>query len=585
MTYSNQIARILQARCVGCHQSGRDRPLLADDLRRRVGWAETIREVVRDQRMPPWFANPKYGKFSERLPALGRREAAVERVDRQRSARGRSVAVCRNRPEFAEGWRIPKPDLIVKMPKPYKVAANGIIEYQYFIVDPGFKHDVWIRAAENRPGNRSVVHHMALFYMPPGQVELEPADLLSRTVGRVHSGHAADDSSRRHRAARPGRVEARLPDALHAQRHRTISTRARSRSSSTIPKKVRKELTMGVIVNFRLLIPPGEANYRVDAGESFDEDTLVYAFLPHMHFRGKSFRFTAIYPGGSKEVLLDVPRYDFNWQNVYWLAEPKLLPAGSRLVCDAAYDNSENNLANPDPTRQVHWGDQTSDEMFVGSYYSVPADQDLSLGSPRITRLGDHRYEAVFRYPAGQRRRRRSLSPGRSTIGTRTDHPMSGPDREGWFTTRLTLPEGYNEYKFLVDGKSWKTDPGNSQQTDSDHNSVISVGAITPPSAARTAGGDVRGPLPLPSGDRRQGSLSGRKLQQVEADRAQDEGTGLRRLLLGDAQAPRRPTRVQVRPRRQSLEVRSQQSDSRRQDRTTACSRSNRETVESRAVQ
>jgi len=486
VTYSNQIARILQARCVGCHQAGEIAPFSLTSYGDAAGWAETIREVVRDQRMPPWFASPEYGKFAndcrlsddEKRLLNGWIDNGVPEGDRSQLPQPARLAA---------GWRIPKPDLIVKMPKPYKVAAHGVIEYQYFVVDPGFKHDVWVRAAENRAGNRSVVHHMALFYMPAGQVELEPADLLSRTVAAFTPVTPP--------LMPPAGLARRIPAGakLVFQMHYTPNgTEQYDQSEVALvfenPQKVRKELSMGVIVNFRLAIPPHEANYRVDASESFGEDTLVYAFLPHMHLRGKSFRFTAVSADGRKEVLLDVPRYDFNWQNVYWLAEPKLLPAGTRLECAAAYANSENNLANPDPSAQVHWGDQTSDEMFVGSYYSAPADQDLSLGPPRIARLGDHRYEAAFRYRPGKGAKTVSLA-GTFNNWNKQDHPLTGPEREGWFSAKLELPEGYNEYKYLVDGKDWRTDPGNSLQTDADHNSILAVGALTPPRVARGAGG------------------------------------------------------------------------------------------------
>ncbi|HEX4070813.1 MAG TPA: redoxin domain-containing protein [Planctomycetaceae bacterium] len=489
VTYSNQVARILQARCVGCHQAGEIAPFSLTSYGDAVGWAETIREVVRDQRMPPWFANPQYGKFQNDCRLTDDEKRLLnEWIDNGVPEGGPALLPKQTR--FAEGWRIPKPDFIVKMPQPYKVVAKGVIEYQYFIVDPGFKHDVWVRAAENRPGNRSVVHHMALFYMPPGQIELEPADLLFRTVAAFTPGTPP--------LMPPDGIARRVPagSKLVFQMHYTPNgTEQLDQSEVALvfadPQKVKKELSMGVVVNFKLEVPPNEPNYHVDAAESFDEDTLVYAFLPHMHLRGKSFRFTAAYPDGHKEVLLDVPRYDFNWQNVYWLAQPKLLPAGARLECAATYDNSENNLANPDPTRTVHWGDQTSDEMFVGSYYSVPAEQDLSLGSPPVARLGNHRYEAVFKY--------RPTHPAKTVhlAGTFNDWnqkslPMTGPDREGAFTTKLELPEGYHEYKFLVDGHVWKTDPGNGTHTDSEHNSVLAVGALTPPSIAQSAGGTYK---------------------------------------------------------------------------------------------
>ena len=240
------------------------------------------------------------------------------------------------------------------------------------------------------------------------------------------------------------------------------------------PKTVRKELAMGAIVNFQFLIPPGEPNFRLDADDDFDEDVLIYALPPHMHFRGKAFRFTAVYPNGRKEVLLDVPRYDFNWQNVYWLAEPKRLPAGSRLVCNAVYDNSADNLANPDPSKPVFWGDQTWNEMLVGAYYLCPADQDFAIGPPRVMSKGAGRFETRFRFRPSKAPKTVFLT-GSFNNWKSEGQRMSGPDKDGWYTAQVELPVGHHEYRFVVDGKRWN-DPGNPLQSGKRHNSVVVVG-------------------------------------------------------------------------------------------------------------
>ncbi len=476
VTYANQIAPILQSRCVGCHQAGEIAPFSLTTYADASGWAATIREVVESRRMPPWFANPKYGKFSNDCRLSDEETRLLCTWIDNGTPEGTLSADRRElpKPEFASGWRIPKPDLVVRMPKPFKVRATGIVQYQYFTIDPGFKHDVWVRATEGHAGNPSVVHHMVLFFVPPEQKEPRPEDPLFRTIGSFAPGTPA--------MIPPEGVSRRVPagSRLVFQMHYTPNGSEQFDQSEVglvfdDPKKVRKELKMGAVVNFQFLIPPGESNFRLEADDDFDEDTLIYAMLPHMHFRGKAFRFTAIYPGGKKEVLLDVPRYDFNWQNVYWLAEPKLMPAGSRLFCEAAFDNSADNLANPDPTRSVHWGDQTWDEMMVGSYYYCPANQDFSLGLPRVTPKGKDRYQAVFRYrPA---KTPKSVYVAGSFNGWKKDEArMSGPDQDGFYSASLDLPPGRHEYKFLVDGKKWRVDPANPVQVGRRNNSLLVIG-------------------------------------------------------------------------------------------------------------
>ena len=147
-----------------------------------------------------------------------------------------------------------------------------------------------------------------------------------------------------------------------------------------------------------LKIPAGAADFAVRPSHRFDQDTLLYSFLPHMHLRGKAFRFEADYPDGKREVLLDVPRYEFEWQNVYVLAEPKLMPEGTVLHCLARYDNSSGNPSNPDPTQTVRWGEQTRDEMLVGYVEVALAAQDFGLGGPEARKLDNGRYEVTFRY-------------------------------------------------------------------------------------------------------------------------------------------------------------------------------------------
>jgi hypothetical protein len=240
------------------------------------------------------------------------------------------------------------------------------------------------------------------------------------------------------------------------------------------PETVKKQLVTQVCLNFKLNIPPGDANYQAEAEHRLDQDTYIYSMLPHMHLRGKSFRFDAHYPDGRTETLLDVPHYDFNWQNSYMFDEPKLMPEGTLIHCTAAFDNSADNLMNPDPTISVRWGDQTWEEMMVGTFETTRADQDLSLGKPTARRLDSGDYEVLFHYRPDTEAREVYLA-GEFNDWKPADHKMDGPDAEGCYTTTLVLKPGKYEYKYVLDGVAWRADPGNPGQNGLYHNSVLTL--------------------------------------------------------------------------------------------------------------
>lgn len=378
ITYSRQISRILQARCVECHRPGEIGPFSLTDYEEVVGWAEMIAEVVREQRMPPWHADAPHGHFVNDARLTEEEKEAIDRWVAAGAPQGDPSDLPPPR-TFVEGWRIGEPDLIIKMgDKPFQVPAEGEVKYQYFVVDPGFTEDKWIKAAECRPGNRAVVHHIIVAALPPG--------------GRKQGTHG-DLESEWLTATAPGARPLALPEGLAKfipagsrlvfQMHYTPNGTAQEDLSSVglifaDPKKVKKEVVTQNASNRRLQIPPGDGNHRVEATHTFTRDSHMLAMFPHMHLRGKSFQYTAIYPDGQREVLLNIPRYDFNWQNSYVFPEPKLLPAGTKLHCVAHFDNSDENLANPDPTAEVRWGDQTWEEMMIGYFDMTLADQDLT---------------------------------------------------------------------------------------------------------------------------------------------------------------------------------------------------------------
>jgi peroxiredoxin len=362
VTYSNQIARLFQDRCVECHRPGEIGPFSLTSYDEAVGWGETIREVVNQGRMPPWFADPAIGHFENDARMTDDEKLLVRQWVDAGCPEGDPEQLPEPR-KFADGWNIPEPQLVLKMAdKPFLVPAEGVVDYKHFTVDPGFTEDKWMIACEARPGNRSVVHHILVFLQSPGgEIELLRGSLL-----------AAYAPGSPPRATDPGMAK-RIPagSKIIFQMHYTPNGRPQE-DLSTLglsfcdKSEVKQVVESGWVINVAFAIPPGNPDYKVVAKHTFEEDRLLLGLTPHMHVRGKSFQYEAIFPDGSKEMLLSVPRWDFNWQIDYLLAKPKLMPKGTVLRCEAHYDNSADSPTNPDATKWVTFGEQTWDEMMIG---------------------------------------------------------------------------------------------------------------------------------------------------------------------------------------------------------------------------
>ncbi len=377
VTYSNQIVRILEKRCVECHRTGEIAPFPLRTYEDVAGWAEMIREVVEGGRMPPWFANPEYGHFANDARLTEEEKQLINQWVDNGAPEGDPADMPELR-QFAEGWQIPQPDAVYYISdEPVSIPAEGTVEYQNFTVDPGFTEDKWVVAAEARPGNRAVVHHIIVF-ITDANGDGGPASTRQR--GAI-IGYAPGMQAR----MLPEGVGIHVPAGakLSFQMHYTsCGSEQQDRSYVGLvfgdASKIRQELRGGVVGNLNVDIPAGAENHEMKARYRFRKDMIVTSLLPHMHLRGKSFRFEADYPDGTHEVLLDVPRYDFNWQLWYEFATPKLIPKGTVVRCTAHYDNSADNLMNPDPTINVHWGEQTWEEMMFGFYTGLDPAQDLT---------------------------------------------------------------------------------------------------------------------------------------------------------------------------------------------------------------
>ncbi len=390
-TYSTDVAAIVNAKCVGCHRPGQVGPFALgtyDDVRRHSG---TIREVVDDRRMPPWHADPRYGRFSnDRSLTAVQRAKLLAWIDQGAPLGDPSKTP--PKPEFPSEWTIGKPDMIVEIPKDYDVAATGVLDYVYISVPTEIKEDLWIQAAEAQPGDRSVVHHIIVFAFPGPNTKKTTASENpgSRRREQIHiCGYAPGDLP----TIYPEGVAKMVPagSKLVFQIHYTPNGKARvdrSRVGFVFAKKpVQYEAFTMPIAQQKLGIPPGDDNFKVESTRTFKEPVRIYGFMPHMHLRGKDFEYKAVFPDGREEILLSVPAFDFGWQSAYYAQTPLLLPKGTRIDCTAHFDNSAGNPLNPDPTKKVRWGDQTFEEMMIGY---VDFSYDKPVGSSDEAKIEEH---------------------------------------------------------------------------------------------------------------------------------------------------------------------------------------------------
>ncbi len=375
ITYAKHVSRILQKNCQECHRPGRIGPMSLLTFDDALAWSDTIREVISEGRMPPWHADPRYGKFSnDRRISDEDKETLLAWLDNG-TPRGDDQDLPPPR-RFPEGWSIGKPDLVVKMPRAFEVPAKAPkdgVPYQFFTVDPGFTEDHWVQRAEARPDAAAVVHHIVVFIQRKGEFFNPDAP------GAVLCGTAPGDMP----LALPDGFAKKVPAGakLVFQMHYTPNGKPQRDQSSVAlvfaKKPPRHHVYTVPIYSARFItrvdrIPAGASNFKIESEYVFEQDTHLLHFMPHMHLRGKDFLYEAIYPNGKKEILLSVPRYDFGWQSVYRLAQPVACPKGTKLHCVAHFDNSEKNPNNPDPTKTVYWGDQTWEEMMIGwiDYYN-----------------------------------------------------------------------------------------------------------------------------------------------------------------------------------------------------------------------
>ncbi|MEP7337921.1 MAG: cytochrome c [Acidobacteriota bacterium] len=417
VTFTKDVAPIFFKSCAECHRPGEAAPFSVLSYKDARPWAKSIREKIVNRTMPPWHADPQHGQFqNDRRLTAAEIDTITAWVDG--GANEGAAKDLPSVPKFVTGWGIGQPDLVLGMPEAYTVEATGPDEYQYFEVPTGFTEDRYVQAVEARPGNRKVVHHLIALVQPPAKAatpKLSKEELAKLQAERekesieykdgflqrvkadapVHNdgcalpnggGGSLRDTSKRDAPPtvltawasgrdvnvwEPGMAKkipagSKLIFQVHYNKAAGSVQTDRSSIGLIFAKEPPAKLhNTEMIYNAYLQIPAGAERHRATACWTAQNDIQLTALMPHMHFRGAAMEVEAVYPDGRKEVLLNVPRYDFSWQTNYSLKQPTLMPKGTKLLVTAYFDNSAKNKYNPDPAKAIRWGEPTYDEMLA----------------------------------------------------------------------------------------------------------------------------------------------------------------------------------------------------------------------------
>ncbi len=395
VTFDKEVLPILQKRCQDCHRPGETAPMSLLTYQDARPWAKSIRQAVLTKKMPPWFADPHYGKFSnDRSLSQSEIDTIVAWVDG-----GAQEGDSKDAPAprtFVEGWNIGTPDLVLEMPNAFDVPATGKVDYMYVVLPTHLTEDRWVLTTEVRPGNRAVMHHVIASIREPGSTWMADAKPgvvflpprgnrggeLTAGIGSYVPGQVvlpAHDGPRRATLLKAG---SDIVFQLHYTPNGTATSDKTKIGIIFAKNPPEKRLIGGNSAAYRFAIPPGDSNYEVDGSSVLQYDCDLVSMMPHAHLRGKSFEYRIVRPDGTSATVLNVPKYDFNWQLTYYLENPIHLTKGTRIEVIAHYDNSPNNPYNPDPAKEVHWGEQTWEEMMMG-YFSVAVDGSVEIPGDR----------------------------------------------------------------------------------------------------------------------------------------------------------------------------------------------------------
>ncbi len=406
VTFDKDVLPVLQKNCQTCHRPGEVAPMSLLTYKDARPWAKAIKTAVVNKQMPPWFADPKVGHYSnERKLSQSEIDTLVAWVDG-----GAIEGDPKDAPKpltFNNGWNI-KPDVVVEMPKPFQLPAKGTINYKYVLVKTNFPEDMWISAAEMRPGDPRVLHHGKVWVRPPGSKWMEkavPGEAYENETQRDIIGHnQAEEGNDILGKFNPGlgsqdftvdgaaKFVPKGSDLVFELHYTAVGEAAQDASKLGLvlaknPPKTRFYLSAGPTA-LNLVIPPQDGNAEVVSEATVGADNVRLAYVqPHMHLRGKDFELRLIYPTGEKETVFR-GKFDFNWQIGYQFAKPIPLPKGTRIIGISHFDNSPNNKYNPDPAKEVRWGPQNWDEMsnaFIGLLFDVTTPAETILHASGVS--------------------------------------------------------------------------------------------------------------------------------------------------------------------------------------------------------
>lgn len=364
--YSRDIAPLLQENCMACHIEGGIGPWAMSEYRMVQGFAPMMREAIRTKRMPPWHADPEVGEWHD---SAGMSDAGTQMLVSWIEAgapRGDGPdPLLEQRPVETE-WPLGEPDLILTLPA-FDIPATGVVDYEYPVIDNPLDREVWVVAATIIPGDAKVVHHVLM-----GSADKKPEGDQKESVFQNYIMGYAPGNESSHMPEGTG-VNVQVGGVYLLQIHYTPTGKASTDETrvglyfADDDNPPANFLRQQVVVNPALKIPPNEAAHEERAYFEFWDDATIYSLVPHSHYRGRSSDFELVYPNGDRELILSVPNYDFNWQRTYKFEEPKVVPAGTKIIHRTVYDNSVKNPANPDPEDEVRWGLQSHQEMLYGS--------------------------------------------------------------------------------------------------------------------------------------------------------------------------------------------------------------------------
>jgi hypothetical protein len=403
VSFSADVWPILEKRCVNCHQPGEIGPMPLTSYAEVRPWAQAIREAVVTRKMPPWHAKGGHAFQNDR--SLSESEIRTLTTWVKEGALEGTPLKTAFQATTSDGWQLGKPDIVIRFPA-FHIPASGLMTYRYLIKGGLFPRDVWVRAAEFRIDQRQVVHHINAYARGPESSYLSgypkdqivPATIADR--GRRRDGERTFDRRQQLVGWEPGyrpmpwlaggakqiRAGSDIVFEIH---YSPNGTEATDQSQLGIyfaeAPPAERVVAIDTLRDLDLAIPAGDADYESRASMTLAQAVKLVSVQPHMHYRGKAMEVRLTYPDGRTELLIDVPKYDFNWQTTYVLKEPLWLPAGTRLDSVAHFDNSVNNAANPNAAVPVSWGDQTTDEMhiaFLELAMPISADPEKLFTAP-----------------------------------------------------------------------------------------------------------------------------------------------------------------------------------------------------------